>query len=129
VRRKTRLAGKGGCVQHTELGGGDQGIRSKKASGAVTVSNATIIERMQKTCDQWTAGTIDCLVLGAQLVALAEALENVPRRLVEEAREWQVRLEIASDPASFGERELAITQLNQVVAAIRQWIQGLNLDS
>jgi hypothetical protein len=84
---------------------------------------------MQKTCDQWPAGTIDCLVLGTQLVGLAEALENVPPRVVKEAREWQLRLDIASDPASFGECELAITQLNEVVAAIRQWIQGLNLHS
>jgi hypothetical protein len=94
----------------------------------VKVANANIIDRMREACDQWPVGTIDCLALGSQLVALTEALENVPRCVVEQAREWEVQLRIASDPASFGEREMAIAQLNETVAAIRQWIEGIAVD-
>jgi hypothetical protein len=90
------------------------------------MSNAAIFDRMREACDMWDSGGMDCLALGTQLVGLAEALEGVPRRVVEDAREWRLALEVASDPASFGDHELAIAQLIEVVARIRPWIEAVS---
>jgi hypothetical protein len=81
---------------------------------------------MREACDLWDSGAIDCLALGTQLVGLAQALERVPRRVVDDAREWRLALEVASDSASFGDRELAIGQLNALVARIRPWIVAVS---
>jgi hypothetical protein len=90
------------------------------------VSNAAIVKRMHEACDQWDAGTIDNFSLGEQLVGHAEALEGVPRRIVEEARAWQQELEVASEPAYCGQRDVAVAQVNTVVGKIRAWVEKMN---
>ncbi len=89
------------------------------------MSNTTIIERMREACDQWDASGLDCLSLGQQLAGLAEALEGLGYWVVVQAREWELALMVASEPAQFGERDLALAQLQAVVGRIRQWIAEL----
>ncbi|HYT90225.1 MAG TPA: hypothetical protein VEL76_16075 [Gemmataceae bacterium] len=87
--------------------------------------NADIVQQMREACDQWDAGQIDCLALGRQLVGLAAALEGIGRQLVEQSREWELELAVASDAANFEERDQAVAQVNAVVGQIRTWIEGL----
>ena len=89
------------------------------------MSNAAIVQRMRDACAQWWTGDIDCLSLAAQLIGHAEALEGVPRRIVEEAHHWRGELECASDPAAFGDSALAIKQLNAVVPKISEWVERI----
>jgi hypothetical protein len=83
---------------------------------------------MREACDRWDAGGIDCLVLAEQMMGLASALEAVPHRIVEEAREWELELRIASDDVNFGLYDRALAQVRAVVQRIRVWIDGLSVN-
>jgi hypothetical protein len=83
---------------------------------------------MREACDQWDVSGIDCLVLAEQLIGLASALEAVPHRIGEEAREWELELRIASDDVHFGLYDRALAQVRAVVQRIRAWIDGLSVN-
>ncbi len=86
------------------------------------MSNSDIMQRMSDACDQAEAGAITPAILGIQIVALAEALEGVPRQVVEEAREFELRLIEAEDHLEFGEEDQARAAAQAVVEDVRAWL-------
>jgi hypothetical protein len=90
------------------------------------MSNASIIQRMREACDRYEAGQLSPAVLGKQLVALAEALEGVGRRVVEEMREYEFRLLAAQDDLDYEDEERARTACQAIVADIRPWLERVS---
>ena len=87
--------------------------------------NASIIQQMRDTCDQWDAGEIDSGNLKEALVGLACALENVKRSVVEQANDWRLEIEIASDYGRYEGHERAVLEIKIVLKKIRAWIEIL----
>ena len=89
------------------------------------MSNASIIKAMKDACGQWDAGEIDSNQLKENLFGLACALENVKRSVVEQADEWRLKIEIASDYGNFEGHTMAISEIKKVLEQIRAWIESL----
>ena len=63
--------------------------------------------------------------LGRQIAGLAAALEGVDSQIRSDGHEWELDLAAASDPANFGEHDLAMKQVGDVILRIRVWIDEL----
>jgi hypothetical protein len=90
------------------------------------MSNTSIVQRMREACDQYEAGVLAPLMVGAQIAALAEALERVGREAVEAAREFELRMAVVQDRLDEGEAAGAHADGQGVIADIRVWLEALS---